>query len=294
MKPHWLATKWEELRQASAIHGSFANMWSAAMGVRLSRVKIPSRRLRNIIFRTVYGKRYPPLDEHELDRPLEDFPSLNALFTRGVRQNCRPMATDPNDLAAPCDGQIQEIGRIAPDQVITVKGIDYNLESMLPGHDVRRLAGGHFAIIFLSPRDCHRVFSPYEGMLQSIGHVPGSRLLVHPPFQRRQYPVFTMNERVIMNLVTPLGAITMVLVAGWGVGHVTLTKVAGIRPRRRAVTHREMTPPVPVQRGEWLATFELGSTVILLLNPQRPLLPRMSTGASVRYGQPLWSLVHDE
>jgi len=293
MKLRWLSTKFEEIRQASAIHGNVVNMWFAALGVRMSRIKIPSRRLRNWIYRTVYGKRYPSLDEHELDRPLDEFPSLNALFTRGVRRDCRPISYDPDHIVAPCDGQIQDIGRIEPDQVMTVKGIDYDLASLLPSQDVRHLAGGAFAIIFLSPRDCHRVFSPCDGCLESIGHVPGSRLLVHPPFQRRQYPVFTLNERVIMNLNTPSGLTTMVLVAGWGVGHITLSKVPSYRPRRHVFSQKELAPPLPVQRGEWLATFELGSTVILLMEPRQPLVPRVLTGDGVRYGQPLWSLRHN-
>src|SRR5262249_13611329 len=79
-----LRTKLEEVRQAARIHGGFLRMCAAALGVKLARLPIPSRRLRSRLYRTVYGKKYAALNESELERPLADYPSFNALFTRGV------------------------------------------------------------------------------------------------------------------------------------------------------------------------------------------------------------------
>ena len=90
--------------------------------------------------------------------------------------------------------------------------------------------GGRFAIIFLSPIDCHRVFSPQDGCLEEVVHVPGARLLVHPPFQRAEYPVYTLNERVILRLSAESGSCVVVMVAGWGVGNITLPFAPSFRP----------------------------------------------------------------
>src|SRR5438046_2060539 len=87
-----LTIKWEEFRQARRIHGSLWKFCVALLGIKLSRLTIPSKRLRLRVYREVFGKKYPPgLDENEADRPLEAYPSLNALFTRGIRPECRPI-----------------------------------------------------------------------------------------------------------------------------------------------------------------------------------------------------------
>jgi phosphatidylserine decarboxylase len=283
-----LRTKLEEVRQAKAIHGGALNLCAAALGVKLSRLPIPSKRLRLLLYRTVYGKRYAALNESELDRPLAEFPSLNALFTRGVRPELRPIAAAPDHLLAPCDGTVQEVGRVDGDRIVTVKGVEYTMGSLLPHVDARPFEGGPFGIFFLSPTDCHRVFSPQEGRIDEVIHVPGYRLLVHPPYQTQKYPVFALNERVIVRLSTRLGACVLVLVAGWGVGNITLPVDPAFRPKSRKLLRKTYTPPLGVGRGEWLATFELGSTAILITAAATGLVPLVSRGDTIRYGQPVF------
>src|SRR5262245_23257188 len=220
MKVGRLKTKLEECRQAKTIHGGVLNLCAASLAVRLSRVPIPSRRLRLRLFSTIYGKKYPPLDEAELEQPLWKYRSFNALFTRGIRPELRPISPSSNQLLCPCDGRVQDVGRIQDGRILTVKGIEYTARSLLAGADAEAFRDGHFAIFFLSPSDCHRIFSPQDGRLEEVLHVPGFRLLVHPPFQRKEFPVFTLNERVILRLATPLGPCALVLVAGWGVGNI--------------------------------------------------------------------------
>ena len=292
MKPLSLRTKLEEIRQARRIHGGVLNLWVASLGVRLSRVPIPSRRLRLLVFKTLYGKKYPALDEGELEQPLWAFRSLNALFTRGVRPECRPISSVANQLLCPCDARVQDVGRLARDRLLTVKGTEYTLDSLLPGLDGGKFEGGHFAILFLSPSDCHRVFSPQDALLEEVIHVPGRRLLVHPPYQKKEYPVFSLNERVILNLTTPLGRCALVMVAGWGVGHITLPFDRNFRRHRRRITRRNYDGSISLQKGQWMATFEIGSTVILLTEPTEQAIAQVSREDKVKYGQPLFSFGH--
>jgi phosphatidylserine decarboxylase len=292
MRSRLLPTKLEEIRQARTIHGGVVRMCVAALGVRLSRVKIPSRRLRLLIFRTVYGKKYGTLNEAEFEKPMEDYPSLNALFTRGVRPEFRPIAPAADQLLCPCDGRVQEIGRLDRGRIIAVKGIEYTLESLLPGIDVAPLINGRFGVFFLSPSDCHRVFSPQDARIEEVIHVPGYRLLVHPPFQRREYPVFTLNERMLIRLSTPLGRCVLVLVAGWGVGNITLPFDPSFQPRRRTIGQRRYNSSVVVKRGEWIATFELGSTAILITEPTGSFTPLVARDQKVKYGEPVFFIAH--
>ena len=285
-----LKTRLEQSRQASAIHGGILNACMAALAVRLSRVRIPSKRLRVRLYRTIFGKKYTPLDEAELEKPLWAYPSFNALFTRGVRPELRPISSATNQLLSPCDGQVQEVGAVKEDKILTVKGVEYSVGSLLAGMDPRPYHNGHFAIIFLSPSDCHRIFSPQDGVIEEIIHVPGYRLLVHPPFQTREYPVFSLNERVILGLSTPLGRCVLVLVAGWGVGNITFPQGCPFRPRLRRRNGVKYDPSLPVKKGDWIATFELGSTAILIAQPSERVMTLVRENEKVRYGQPVFSI----
>ena len=218
-----LSIKLEQLRQARGIHGGLLPFCLAVLAVELSRVPIPSRRLRLRLFRDVYARMYPPgLNEQEAEKPLDSYHSLNAVFTRGVKPAYRAIPADTPEIVSPCDGMVQDVGRVEQGRLLTVKGIEYSLGSLLPDIDITPYEGGHFAIIFLSPIDCHRVFSPGDGQLEHIVHVPGARLLVHPPYQRAEYPVYTLNERVIFCLSDQSSLSVVVMVAGWGVGNITL------------------------------------------------------------------------
>jgi phosphatidylserine decarboxylase len=283
-------TRIEQYRQASAIHGGVFNLGMAALAIRLSRLKIPSKRLRLRLYRTIYGKKYAALNEAELEQPLWAYPSFNALFTRGVRPELRPIPQSADQFFCPCDGKIQDIGQIKEGKLLTVKGIQYTVSSLLAGMESRPFHNGHFAIIFLSPSDCHRIFSPQDGTVEEIIHVPGYRLLVHPPYQRKEFPVFTLNERVILRLKTPLGDCVLVLVAGWGVGNITLPLDRDFRPRFRKVNRKIYHSPLGVKRGEWLATFELGSTAILITEPAGQVVIHVRAEEPVKYGQPVFSL----
>jgi phosphatidylserine decarboxylase len=242
-----------------------------------------------LVYRTVYGKKYSALDETEFERPMWAYPSLNALFTRGIRPECRPISAAADQFLCPCDSKVQEVGRFQKDRLVTVKGIEYALGSLLPGVPTGQFQDGRFAILFLSPSDCHRIFAPQDGQVEEIIHVPGYRLLVHPPFQRKEYPVFALNERVIFRLATPLGRCILVMVAGWGVGNITLRFDRSFRPRAMRITRKSYHPPVALRKAQWVSTFELGSTAILITEPAEGVITHVKQDDQVKYGQPLFS-----
>ena len=279
----------EQLRQARQIHGGLVNMFGALLAIKLSRLPIPSRRLRLSVYRGAFAKKYPPgPNEFEAELPLWEYPSFNALFTRGIKPECRPICADDGQFLSPCDGTMQEIGQIVNGRIVTLKGIEYTLASLLPGMNVGAFEDGQYAVIFLSPVDCHRVFCPQDGALEQIVHVPGHRLLVHPPCQTARYPVYTLNERMILQLSTPPGPCLLVMVAGWGVGNITMPLLPGFKPRSGEIESHRWTNPPPVRRGQWLATFELGSTVVLLAPPAAEVVSLVEPNAKVKYGQPLF------
>src|ERR1700730_6492050 len=119
-----MTIKREEARQARRIHGGLFKFWVALLGVKLSRLRIPSRRLRLLVYRNVLGKKYPPgLNEQEAERPLWEYPSLNAVFTRGIKPQFRPIPVGTSQFLSPCDGTVQDLGRVEQGKLLTVKGI---------------------------------------------------------------------------------------------------------------------------------------------------------------------------
>jgi phosphatidylserine decarboxylase len=283
-----MSIKLEQFRQAHSIHGGLLGLSLAKLAVKLSRLSIPSAQLRLRLFRDVYAKRYPPgLNAEEAEKPLEAYRSLNAVFTRGLKPQCRPIGAGGRETVSPCDGAVQDVGRVERGRLYTVKGIEYSLGSLLPNIDTEPYLGGQFTIIFLSPIDCHRVFCPQDACLREVVHVPGARLLVHPPFQRPEYPVYTLNERMIFLLASELGSCALVMVAGWGVGNITLPFAADFRPRSKRIESLSLGSPHFVKRGDWIATFELGSSVVLLTSASLGATPLVRPHEKVQYGQPV-------
>jgi phosphatidylserine decarboxylase len=290
MSPTTKIIKREQFRQAKQVHGGLWKLLVALLGVKLARLPIPSKRLRASLYRKIFGKKYPPgINEDEAEHPLSAYPSLNALFTRGIKPDYRPISADTSHFLCPCDGTVQDVGPIHHDKVLTLKGIEYTLRSLAPMMETQPFENGHFAIVFLSPIDCHRVFSPQDGRLQEAVHVPGYRLPVHAPCQRPEFPVYALNERMVLRLETALGPCLVVMIAGWGVGNISLPAAPDFRPRRHDLTAKRWDAPIDVKRGEWIATFELGSTAVLIAPPGSDVIPLLSSGDKVKYGQPLFT-----
>ncbi len=290
-----MSIKAEQFRQARAIHGGLVGLCQAVLAVKLARLPIPSRRLRQRLFRDMFLRKYPPgLNEQEAEMSLDAYRSFNALFTRGVKPEYRPISAGSTEIVSPCDGTVQDVGRVERGRLLTVKGIEYSVNSLLPGMDIRPYEGGQFTIIFLSPIDCHRVFSPQDGCLEEVVHVPGARLLVHPPFQRPDYPVYTLNERMIFRLSSPSASCVLVMVAGWGVGNITLPSAPRFRPGSKRIESWRWESPQTVKRGDWIATFELGSSVVLITASSLEATPLVSPNEKVRYGQPVFGYASDD
>src|SRR5262249_7806085 len=143
----------EAYRQARSIHGGLLGYIAASLGVTLSRVPIPTRRLRLRLYRAVFGTKYPPgLDESETERPLWAYPSLNAVFTRGIKPEHRPIPLGTPQFLCPCDGTVQEVGRVEQGKILTLKGIEYTLASLLPHADTQPFHDGRFAVVLWAPR----------------------------------------------------------------------------------------------------------------------------------------------
>ena len=79
---------------------------------------------------------------------------------------------------------------------------------------------GHFATLYLAPKDYHRIHMPCEGRLRRMIYVPGDLFSVNPLTARHVPGLFARNERVVCVFDTPYGPFVNVLVGATIVGSV--------------------------------------------------------------------------
>ena len=203
---------------------------------------------------------------------IASYASFNDFFTRALKPSARPMAQA--ELICPVDGAISQFGPLQKDQVFQAKGHSYSTTALLGGDTAwaRQFENGHFATLYLSPRDYHRIHMPCGGRLRRMIHVPGDLFSVNPATARHVPGLFARNERVVCLFESPAGPFALVLVGATIVGSMA------------TVWHGVVNPPRPGQLRQWdyadgnvtlsqgdeMGRFLLGSTVVMLF-PSGPL-----------------------
>ena len=88
------------------------------------------------------------------------YKSFNEFFTRPLKPAARPLAKA--DWICPVDGAISAFGAIQADQVFQAKGHGYSTTALVGGDAklAARFQDGHFATLYLSPKDYHRIHMP--------------------------------------------------------------------------------------------------------------------------------------
>jgi phosphatidylserine decarboxylase len=98
-----------------------------------------------------------------------------------------------------------------------------------------------------------------------------------------------VNERLVTLLDSPLGLVAIVAVGATVVGRVRASfdpEVPVTNLRGAQAQARDYESPIPVAKGQELGAFEMGSTVILLVEPGRAAFaPSIAPGARVRVGE---------
>ncbi len=251
---------------------------------RLARWRPPPPLLQGAVglFRTWHG-----IDLTEASVPEGGYRSFDEFFTRRLLPGARPIDPRREAILSPADGRVEAMGRIEPGLRVRVKGVDYALEELfLDSSGVERLAGGLFAVVYLSPRDYHRVHFPFESVVQWVHHVPGARWPVNALGWRLQPRVLARNERVVARLEGERhGLAFLAMVAAWGVGHIEVTALPGAPPpggRLDGDPDRRFAP------GAEFGVFHLGSTVVLAVERSEGLRPTGAVGRRVRMGEALW------
>lgn len=232
------------------------------------------------------------VDLTEAEIPADGFRSFDEFFTRALHDGARPIEGEDATVVSPADGRVEDLGPIERGARIRVKGSDYSVGELLgDARDGERFEGGRFAIVYLSPRDYHRVHAPVAGRVTVVRHVGGTLLPVNS-FGVRNFPqLFARNERVaIFQDSETHGEVATVMVGAIGVGRISVSFDPTIMTNvgRGPTTKRYARGEAPMlERGDELGMFHLGSTAIVFTGPDHPVSLVVSAGDTVRMGRAL-------
>ena len=223
-------------------------------------------------------------------RPAGGFRSFDAFFTRELKPGARPVNTRADALISPADGRVEDLGRIDTESRLRVKGQDYSVAELIgSAEDAAAFDGGHYFVVYLSPRDYHRVHAPVSGKVTHTHHIPGTLFPVNDIGTKHIPQLFVRNERVVtVQRSQSHGCIGTIMVGAIGVGHIELAfDDVQTNVGRSGGVRRYDSNPVHLERAAQIGTFHLGSTAVVLTPAWSGIQLAVRTGQSVQMGQAL-------
>jgi phosphatidylserine decarboxylase len=238
-----------------------------------------------------FVKRYQVNMDEAANADIASYPTFNEFFTRALKGGARPIADA--DLICPVDGAISQFGPIAGQQIFQAKGHSYSSTALVGGDATlaAQFDDGHFATVYLSPRDYHRIHMPCDGRLTRMIYVPGDLFSVNPTTARGVPGLFARNERVVCVFESARGPFVLVLVGATIVGSMATVWHGVVNPPRGGeVREWKYEIELNLKQGEEMGRFLLGSTVVMLF-PKGPLQfnPAWAPAGAVRLGQAMAS-----
>jgi phosphatidylserine decarboxylase len=219
---------------------------------------------------------------------IASYATFNDFFTRALKAGVRPLAQA--DLICPVDGAISQFGRIEGQQIFQAKGHAYSSTALVGGDATlaAQFDNGHFATLYLSPRDYHRIHMPCAGRLTRMIYVPGELFSVNPATARGVPGLFARNERVVCVFEGARGPFVLVLVGATIVGSMATPWHGAVNAPRpgRLSEWRYDDQSIEFRQGDEMGRFLLGSTVVMLF-PQGPLEfnSAWQPGGAIRLGE---------
>ena len=228
------------------------------------------------------------VDFSEAALPISAYPSLQAFFTRPLRDGARPIDPAPDAVVAPCDGAWGAGGRVHQRELLQVKGRPYSLGALL-GSDALAAGfeGGAFATLYLAPRDYHRFHMPCDARVVAATHLPGSLWPVNRIGVEGVPGLFAENQRIVARFELASGAaLAIVAVGATLVGRVRLAFDDLCTGPGEARSARVYDPPgLALAKGQEWGRFEFGSSLVLVAAPGALELEIPAPGTPLRLGR---------
>ena len=230
------------------------------------------------------------LTQSVLERP-QQFDNLNHFFTRELKSKVRSIASDATAIVSPVDGTISQIGVITGEKILQAKGHSYHLTDLLvaDAERVQQYQNGQFSVIYLAPKDYHRIHCPFSAQLEKAVYVPGSFYSVNPATVAQLPNLFARNERLVCYMRSAtLGPYCLIMVGALIVSGIE-TIWHGNYGHRDTLIDKNYDI-YQFDKGAELGRFNIGSTVVLLFPPDTMRWhTQLQSGSTLCMGQSIAS-----
>ncbi len=224
---------------------------------------------------------------HECVGGIDDYRTVGEFFTRPLLPEARVIDEAADALVSPVDAKVYVVGRTEEGRLPQSPELDYAVQTLLGGDT--RYSACEYIVLYLAPKDYHRVHSPREGAVLGYRYRPGGLWPVFPGATRRIRDLFARNERMVVRVQTDIGEIPVVMVGAFGVGRMSVVFADTVTNTGGAAEEHTFAEPLPIVRCGELGRFGMGSTVILLL-PAGSVTWTVQPGQDVKLGQRLGSV----
>lgn len=233
---------------------------------KLMQIQFPSRLNNKLIH--LFAKIYH-INLDEAEKPIANYRSIGDFFVRKLKEGMRPLGVSP--YVHPADSTMTARGVIHQNQLIQAKGKTYSLKRFLGVSSVEEWEYGFYITYYLCPTDYHRVHSPIDGWVKEVRYIPGQLWPVNDWSVTHIDGLFLKNERVVVEIISSKGPMAVVFVGATNVGSIRLSIESSLRTnhshKRSPQTWSYSEKLLPVQKGQELGMFCMGSTVIIVAPP---------------------------
>lgn len=218
-------------------------LFSAWYGWRMSQ---PASRSRVLPFIEKYN-----ISRAEMAGEAEYYPTFNAFFARKLKGSARPVSADPNAAVFPADGRHFAIPDIGSSDGIFVKGIPFDLPTLLQDETLaQKFAHGSMIISRLCPVDYHRFHFPCGGVPGEAKLINGPLYSVSPIALKQRPTILWENKRYLVRMQSEeFGEVLLLEVGATCVGTVKQT----------------YRPGEPVKKGQEMGYFIFGGSCFITI-----------------------------
>lgn len=211
------------------------------------------------------------------------FKTFDDFFTRDFHENARPIAT--KGIIHPVDAKVVEQGMLAEHNELLIKHKKYLL-SDFELQEPSIIAKFSFISYYLAPSNHHQVYMPASGKIIECTYVPGTLCSVKPNSDNSKQIVNSLNERLIISMQTEEGPIILIMVGALLVGSISTAWGKRFTPSNSEhIIHEKVNRNY--SKGESIARFHYGSSVILITNNQLQTL-NINPKSLCKMGEALW------
>ena len=253
-----------------------------------------NKMIKSLLIRS-FIRLYKPAIEEALVSDVSKYPTYNSFFIRQLKEEARPIETSELIVVSPVDGTIIDHGHLKNNMLLQAKKHSYSVKELLGEEEKIDRSQSYFITIYLAPTDYHRIHCPFDGYIESTMHLGKSLFSVNKKAQHNIPLLYIKNERALMKVNHELLSYSLVSIGASIVGSIVPFWTNGkTKSRKDYIREWEVGPEESkknVIKGQELAHFKMGSTVILIFDDSTKLdLNSLTTNKAVKFGSRLINL----